>query len=145
MRPYVSEVLVGTSWIDDRLFFDPRSKKPELNGWGFAKKLRREHFDAVVLLTNSFHRILGLGLGPSSASATPATSARSFSRTSCMRRWPAANTPQSTLDAYLQIAYALGCPKESTRIELATTEADECAADDVWQRLASRPTNRSCS
>ncbi len=44
--------------------------------------------------------------------------------------------PQSTLDAYLQIAYALGCPKESTRIELATTEADERAADDVWQRLA---------
>ena len=29
----------------------------------------------------------------------------------------------------------LGCPPESPRLELATTAADEAAADEVWQRL----------
>src|ERR1700686_5528027 len=53
MRPYVSEVLVGTPWLDDRLFFDPRSKNRELNGWRFARRLRRERFDVAILLTNS--------------------------------------------------------------------------------------------
>jgi ADP-heptose:LPS heptosyltransferase len=43
---------------------------------------------------------------------------------------------QPTLDAYLQIAYALGCPKESPRMELATTPADEQMADDAWRKLA---------
>ena len=38
----------------------------------------------------------------------PATWRSSFSRTSCMHRWPAAITRRIDLDAYLQIAYALG-------------------------------------
>ena len=62
-----------------------------------------------------------------------------------MHRWPAASTlPQPTLDAYLQIAYALGCPKESPRMELATTEADELPPKRSGNAWHSRPTNRSC-
>ena len=34
-----------------------------------------------------------------------------------------------------ELATSLGCPPESPRLELATTPADETAADDVWQRL----------
>jgi lipopolysaccharide heptosyltransferase II len=32
------------------------------------------------------------------------------------------------------LAYALGCPWESSRLELATSAADEAAADAVWRR-----------
>ncbi|HVU90512.1 MAG TPA: lipopolysaccharide heptosyltransferase II [Pirellulales bacterium] len=138
MRPYVSEVLVGTNWIDDRLFFDPRSKKPELNGRGFAKKLRRERFDTVVLLTNSLRTGFWAWASGAKQRVGYARDVRSIFLTHKLYAPMAGGeyAPQSTLDAYLQIAYALGCPKESPRIELATTEADERAADDVWRRLA---------
>jgi heptosyltransferase-2 len=138
MRPYVSEVLVGTNWIDDRLFFDPRSKKPELNGWGFAKKLRREQFDIVVLLTNSLRTGFWAWASGAKHRVGYARDVRSIFLTHKLYAPMAGGeyAPQSTLDAYLQIAYSLGCRKESPRIELATTEADERAADDVWQRLA---------
>ncbi|HEY4311952.1 MAG TPA: lipopolysaccharide heptosyltransferase II [Pirellulales bacterium] len=137
MRPYVSEVLVGTPWIDDRLFFDPRSKKPDLNGWGFAKKLRRERFDTVVLLTNSLRTGFWAWASGAKQRVGYARDVRALFLTHKLYAPMAGGeyAPQSTLDAYLQIAYALGCPKESPRIELATTEADERAADDVWRRL----------
>ena len=53
MRPYVADVLVGTSFLDDRIFFNPRSPDRDLSGWRFGRKLRRERFDIAVLLTNS--------------------------------------------------------------------------------------------
>ena len=43
--------------------------------------------------------------------------------------------PCSTLDYYLALAYALGCPPESPRMELAVTEEDERAADRAWKAL----------
>ena len=38
-------------------------------------------------------------------------------------------------DGYLQVATAAGCPPESPQLELATTSADELAADNAWQAL----------
>ena len=37
--------------------------------------------------------------------------------------------------SYLELAYALGCGDESPRLELATVEADERSADQVFGRL----------
>ncbi len=42
------------------------------------------------------------------------------------------------VDYYLELAYALGCPAESPRLELATLPTDEQAADLVWSRLSLR-------
>ncbi len=42
--------------------------------------------------------------------------------------------PTPAIDAYLQLAYALGCELESPRLELATLPADEAAADAVWKK-----------
>ena len=43
--------------------------------------------------------------------------------------------PTPVLDYYLELAYALGCPIESPRLELATTDEDEQQADQAWSRL----------
>ena len=53
MRPYVAEVLAGTSWLDQRIIYD----KPK-GGLGVASRevyesLRAAKIDRVVLLTNS--------------------------------------------------------------------------------------------
>ena len=48
----------------------------------------------------------------------------------------------ATIDAYRQLAEAAGCEPTSLQMELATTQADEAAADAVWQRLQLPPGER---
>ena len=48
---------------------------------------------------------------------------------------PATGLPLATLDAYLHLTTGDRLPAGFARMELATTEADEAAADRVWQRL----------
>jgi heptosyltransferase-2 len=43
------------------------------------------------------------------------------------------------VDYYLNLAYLLGCLRESPRLELATLAEDEQAADLAWQRLGLSP------
>jgi heptosyltransferase-2 len=50
--------------------------------------------------------------------------------------------PLATIDAYRQLAEAAGCEPTSPRLELATTDADEVAANAVWQRLRLPPGDR---
>jgi heptosyltransferase-2 len=40
------------------------------------------------------------------------------------------------VDNYLELAYALGCPRESRRLELATTAEEEASAAAVFEELA---------
>jgi heptosyltransferase-2 len=46
------------------------------------------------------------------------------------------------VDYYLELAYALGCPKESPCLELTTVARDERSADGVWRRLGLRTDGR---
>ena len=57
------------------------------------------------------------------------------------RRFGADGVRVSTIDGYLRLAEAAGCEPEPPRLELATTPADERAADAVWQRLRLPPGN----
>jgi heptosyltransferase-2 len=43
--------------------------------------------------------------------------------------------PHAMVDYYLGLAYCVGCPTESPRLELATSQLDERSADLVWDRL----------
>ncbi|MGC3967566.1 MAG: lipopolysaccharide heptosyltransferase II [Pirellulales bacterium] len=53
MRPYVTAVLEGTPWLDGAIYYDPKSKKPELRNRAVVAGLRAQQLDTVVLLTNS--------------------------------------------------------------------------------------------
>jgi heptosyltransferase-2 len=48
----------------------------------------------------------------------------------------------ATIDGYRHLAEASGCEPTSRRLELATTGADEAAAEAVWQRLGLPPGDR---
>lgn len=58
-RPYVTDLLDGCGWCDAVLHW-PRSKgiKSYADTIALSRELRRERFDAVVLLTNSFRSAL---------------------------------------------------------------------------------------
>jgi lipopolysaccharide heptosyltransferase II len=136
MRPYVADVLAGTPWLDETIFFNQRSTNRDERACAVIGQLRRSRCDTIVLLTNSFRTAL---MARASGAAKRIgyvrygrglfLSHKLYPPRSAWRRLP---VPE--IDAYLQVAYALGCPPESPRLELATLEADESAADQIWEK-----------
>lgn len=140
-RPAIGALLDGTTWLDARIFFDPRGDAA-LRGWKFWRALRAQRFDVVLLMTNSLRtalwawasgarRRIGFvryGRGPL------LTDRLYFPRQGGLRR-AGRYSPFSALEGYLRLAAALGCEATSTRLELATLDADERAADAAFARL----------
>jgi heptosyltransferase-2 len=50
--------------------------------------------------------------------------------------------PAPMVESYLALAEALGCPPESPRLELATTESEERLGDQIWRDLDLRTDGR---
>lgn len=134
MRPYVSEVLAGNSWIDETICY----KKGQSGSASAAiQQLREARLDAVVLLTNSLRTAWMAWRTNVPQRIGYARDGRGWLLTKKLYepreqgRW----SPLPQIDSYLNLAYALGCEWEAPRLELATTDASEALADDVWKRL----------
>jgi heptosyltransferase-2 len=141
MRPYVADVLAGTTWLDEKLFYKPGAKDAELRAWSLVRKLRKRKLDAVVLFPNSLSTgLLAWASGTSERigyvryGRGPLLTTKLFHPRKG-RQW----LPTPGIDAYLQLAYAMGCEWESPQMEVATTDRDEAAADAVWQKLKLPP------
>lgn len=150
MRPYVSQVLAGTPWLDDEVFYDPKSRDPKMQGRALVRNLREREFDAALLLTNSISTALLAWRSGAKRRIGYARNLRGPLLTDRLRPSHAYRTwyglarykPAPVLDYYLELAYAFGCEPESPRLELATSAADEAAADAAWQRLGLPPGER---
>ena len=134
MRPYVADVLAGTHWLDAHIQYDRRSLQGVRQ---LIARLRRERFDAILLLTNSlstglFARLVGCAATRWFCPARPTLAAdRSARRTACER----GRLPRSAVDHYLDVVQVLGCRADSRTLELATAPEEELAADLVWQQF----------
>ena len=140
MRPYLAEVLGGTDWLDEQWFFERRAKRAEYGHRALLRRLRRERFDLLLLLPNSFRVAVLARLGGAKErigyvryGRGPLLTGKVYPRRTGGR---VADGPM--VDYYLALAEAAGCPPESPRLELATTEADEQSADLVWKNLGLR-------
>jgi heptosyltransferase-2 len=144
MRPYLAQILAGTDWFDEQWFFDPRSRDRSLRVWGVARRMRTRRFDLAVLLPNSLRTATLAWLGGARRRAGYVRNGRGplltdklyFPRTG--RRL----IELPVVDVYLALAQAVGCSRESSRLELATTEEEEASADIVWQNLGLRTDGR---
>ncbi len=137
MRPYVADVLAGMKLFDSTVFCDRRSHALQWSYRTTVRRLRARRLDMVVLLTNSFRTAWLAWRSGARERIGYANELRSWLLT---KRLPARRVgddggPIPTIDGYLRLAMAVGCPITSRRLELATTEADERAADAVWRRL----------
>ncbi len=131
MRPYVAETLAGTTWLDEEIHYQPRAELEQLRPNSRRRPgPRTARPDVAVLLTNSLRT--GWMAWRSGARERIGT-ARHLR--SLLINTRVADTGAPTIDAYLNLAYATGCTKESPRLELATTPEDEAAADAVWRML----------
>jgi heptosyltransferase II len=144
IRPYLMDILSGTHWLDEFWPFDPRAARPEERRWAIVRRLRREQLDLCVLLTNSLPTAAMAWLGAARERVGYVRYARGPLLTHRLvpprRHGRLVESPM--VSYYLRLAEAIGCPPESPRMELATTEADEQSADRVWQSLGLRTDGR---
>jgi heptosyltransferase-2 len=137
MKPYVQKVLDGTPWLDRILLYDRRSRHPGLRTWPVAKQLRGLHPEVALYLSSSWAPAL---LGWWSGAPHRVAYARGGRSPLLTQRLPPCRggphtAPVSEVDRYLQLAYAVGCPVEEQRLELAVTEEEKRRAQVVWQNL----------
>ncbi len=137
MRPYVAEVLEGTPWLDEQIFYDPKSKDPNQNTWSLVRRLRQLHLDQLVLLPNSLRTGAIAWLSGARERIGYARNGRGLLLTKGLKplRTGRAHTPVSAVDYYLELTRAMGCRPLTRTLELATTGDNERAADRVWENL----------
>ena len=141
VRPYVADVLAGNPWLDDIVLYTKSFREPRLGWWDVTKRLRAERLDQIVLLTNSLRTGVMAWLSGAESRVGISVDARGWLLTTRIQQPKDAGTGLMVpaVDTYLHIVGAVGCPPESPRLELATTAADERAADAVWKRLGLPP------
>jgi heptosyltransferase-2 len=107
------------------------------------QSLRAAKLDRVVLLTNSLR---------TAWMAWRSGARERFGYRGQARSWLLTNRydqplakdggPLATIDGYRRLAEEAGCEPTSSLLELATTNADEAAADAIWLRLKLPPAER---
>src|SRR4051812_24689744 len=138
LKPGVASTLDGGPWLDERIHYDPRSRAPEHRTRTLLRRLRSGRFDLAVLLPNSFRSAALAWLAGIPRRVGYARGGRGLLLTDRLvpqRAGRGRYLPTPMVGYYLAIARYLGCPVDSARLELFTTEADDRAADRAWDRL----------
>ncbi|MHB1557569.1 MAG: lipopolysaccharide heptosyltransferase II, partial [Isosphaeraceae bacterium] len=138
IRPHVAPTLDGSRWFDDIILLDHRSSRRQYRTLAVLGQLRRECFNLAVLLPNSYRSALVARLAGIPRRIGYQRHGRGLLLTDVLHHPVDADghrLPTPIVETYLKLARRLGCPVESTRLELATTPADEAAADQAWAEL----------
>ena len=138
IRPGIAPVLDGTPWLDDLILADHRSKKSQERTLAVVVRLRRARYDVAVLLPNSFRSAWLAWLAGIPEHVGYLRYGRGLLLTDSLRpTYDAAGErlPVPIVESYLAEWQLLGCRGGTVRLELATTEAEEAAADRAWSKL----------
>jgi len=144
MRPYLADVLAGTDWLSEQWYYDPRSKDSSLRPWALTGRIRRQRFDMALLLPHSLRPAVMAYLGGVKERIGYVRNFRGplLTRKAYYQRAGRRLVPAPVVDTFLALAEAAGCGPESPRLELVTTQAEERAADGVFERLGLRSDGR---
>ena len=144
LRPYLVDLLSGTDYLDECWPFDPRGKDARYGRRALVRRMRREHLDMVILMTNSLHTGLLAWLGSAKRRIGYDRYGRGLLLTERIQppREGRRVAPMPVVDYYLNLATALGCARESPRLELATTDEEACLGEQIWSELGLRADGR---
>lgn len=144
IRPRLVDLLKGTSWLEELWGYQPPSGNSSVGFGRIAGRLRQERFDLAILLTNSFGTALLAALGGVRRRVGYDRDVRGWLLTDRLSvpRQGRRFQPIPMVEYYLRLAEAVGCPKESPRLELATLPEDEQSAQRVWDRFGWLPGER---
>lgn len=137
MRPYVADVVEGLGYFEHSFFYKPKAADPNLRAKAVIASLREENLDAVVLLTNSLRTAWLAWRSGAAERIGYERDKRSLLLTTRLREPTkrGKRTPLPAIDSYLNLAYAMGGEWRSPALRLATTPADEAAANAAWAKL----------
>ena len=144
IKPKIAATLDGGAWFDDRIGFDPKSKRAEERSLAVLGRLRREKPDVAVLYPNSLRSALMAVASGAKRRVGYDRGGRGWlltDRLAPIRDARGKFEPSPIVDAYLKLSQALGCADDGPRLDLHTTPADEIAADRAWANLH-LPTDR---
>jgi heptosyltransferase-2 len=137
MRPLMAELLAGTPWLDDTIFYDRRSKDPGRRFRGVARQLRAARPDVAVIVANSVSSAALAWLGGARRRIGFSRPERWLLLTDRLppkrQGWRLA--PTSAAEHAMDLAVRAGAAREPLRLELASTAADEALADETLARL----------
>lgn len=141
-RPAPLMVLEGLPWSTSQLCYKPRASQPGmLNRRQLIAAMRRKKLDAVLLLTNSLSTALIARLAGIPRRIGYARDARSWLLTDRIpvQDGSADANRDPCIESYLRLAQHLGCSIEQRHTELATTESDRRAADQLFHAFQFDP------
>jgi lipopolysaccharide heptosyltransferase II len=143
MRPYVAEVFSGSRWFDQTIFYAKRSADRRHAWSAVQRNLRAARLDTILLMTNSLRTAWMAWRSGIGERIGYARECRGLMLTNRLR-WPHKSNRQqpSQIDSYLNLAYEIGCERQSPRLELQTSATDRQQADAVWSKLHLPPGNR---
>jgi heptosyltransferase-2 len=141
-RPYLIPLLDGTRWLNTIIPLEHKGPGRAARTWQAVRRLRSEELDQLILLRASFSA--GVLARLSGAKRTLGYTRTGFGwlLTDPVARDFSKSQPTSAVDDYLQLMQKLGFSVPSPHLELATTPANEAAADGLWRRLALPPGER---
>ena len=136
-RPYLLPLLAGTTWLDRLLPWEHKGPGRFVRSLQLAHQLRREKLDLLILLRAS----ISAGLLARAAGAKKILAYRRGGLQWLIRGSVPSSperkigVPVSAVDEYLSLIANIGLTPKTRELELATTAADETAADAVFSRL----------
>lgn len=140
-RPFLKSLLEGTQWLDAIVPWEHHGHGSLGRTWQVMRQLRAERLDVLILLRSGLSA--GLLARISGARYTIGNARRGLQWLLTNPVPPLASgrgsEPVSAVDDYLHLVGTLGLTPSSRQLELATTPANEEAADGVWHRLALPP------
>lgn len=131
LRPYVAEIVEGGGWHDQLIPWPRGGGVSSLAALrDLSRSLRRDHFDAALLFTNSFRSALAVRMAGIPRRIGYARELRAFLLTDRLRplRRGGQFVPMPMLDYYCAIAEHVGCPVTDRRLRLGVTPEQEAAA-----------------
>ena len=137
MKPYVREVLDGTTWLNDVILHDAKKQGRWTASARLISQLRSERFDVAVLLNSSLATAVCAWLAGCKTRLGFARNGRGLFLTHTAKE-PHRSSPEftrSTVDQYLEIAELITPHVNNRRLELATTQPDREEADRILRAL----------
>jgi heptosyltransferase-2 len=140
MKPMFAELLEGTRWLDDAVFYDRRSRDPSRRFAAVARRLRADRADVALLVPNSLSSAALAFAGGARRRVGFARHWRRFLLTDPLMpvRERGRIVPVSTAEHAMDLAAHIGVARQPLTLELVTTAADEALADAMLARLFPR-------
>lgn len=137
LKPMFAELLEGSPWLDEMVFYDRRSKDPARRFRAVARRLRADRADIALIVPNSLSTAALALMGGARRRVGFARHGRRLLLTDPLipPRDGLRIRPVSTAEHAMELAERIGVPRQPLALELATTPADETLADAVLARL----------